>query len=32
LPKQFQHYAIEMLPIIRGHRDAAHALQSRRGA
>jgi putative membrane protein len=32
LPKQFQHYATEMLPIIRGHRDAAHALQSRRGA
>jgi predicted outer membrane protein len=32
LPAAFQRYAGEMLPIIRGHRDAAHALQTRRGA
>ncbi len=28
LPKPLQRYAIEMLPTIRNHRDAAHALQS----
>jgi putative membrane protein len=28
LPKPLQRYAIEMLPIIRNHRDAAYALQS----
>ena len=32
LPQPFQRYAAEMLPIIRSHRDAAYALQSRRGA
>jgi putative membrane protein len=32
LPEAFQRYAGEMLPIIRSHRDAAHALQTRRGA
>lgn len=31
LPKPLQLYAIELLPIIRNHRDAAHALQSRSG-
>ena len=31
LPESFQRYASEMLPIIRGHRDAAYALQSHRG-
>jgi putative membrane protein len=31
LPKQLQRYAVEMLPIIRNHRDAAYALQSRPG-
>jgi len=31
LPKPFQHYASEMLPIVRSHRDAARALQSQRG-
>ncbi len=29
LPKPLQRYAIEMLPIIRNHRDAAYALQSK---
>ena len=31
LPQPLQRYAIEMLPIVRNHRDAAYALQSRRG-
>ena len=31
LPESFQHYAAEMLPIIRSHRDAAYALRSRHG-
>jgi putative membrane protein len=29
LPKPLQRYAIEMLPVIRNHRDAAYALQSK---
>ena len=29
LPRPLQLYATEMLPMIRNHRDAAHALQSR---
>jgi putative membrane protein len=32
LPESFRHYATEMLPIIRSHRDAAYALQSHHGA
>jgi len=32
LPESFRRYASEMLPIVRGHRDAAYALQSRAGA
>ena len=32
LPESFQRYATEMLPMIRSHRDAAHALQSQHGA
>lgn len=32
LPESFRRYASEMLPIVRKHRDAAYALQSRRGA
>jgi putative membrane protein len=28
LPKQLQRYAVEMLPVIRNHRDAAYALQT----
>jgi putative membrane protein len=32
LPESFRRYAAEMLPIVRSHRDAAHALQSRHGA
>ena len=32
LPESFQRYATEMLPIVRSHRDAAHALQSHHGA
>ncbi|MGH8240182.1 MAG: DUF4142 domain-containing protein, partial [Steroidobacteraceae bacterium] len=31
LPQPLQRYAVEMLPIVRKHRDAAYALQSRRG-
>jgi putative membrane protein len=31
LPKQLQGYAINMLPVIRNHRDAAYALQSHSG-
>jgi putative membrane protein len=31
LPKPLQRYAVEMLPIIRNHRDAAYALHSRSG-
>jgi putative membrane protein len=30
LPQPLQRYAVEMLPIVRNHRDAAYALQSRR--
>jgi putative membrane protein len=32
LPRQLQRYAIDMLPLIRNHRNAAYALQSRPGA
>lgn len=32
LPKPLQRYAIDMLPLIRNHRNAAYALQSRPGA
>lgn len=32
LPDAFRHYAAEMLPIIKKHRDEAYALQSRRRA
>ena len=31
LPQPLQQYAVEMLPIVKKHRDAAYALQSRRG-
>lgn len=31
LPQPLQRYAVEMLPIVKKHRDAAYALQSRRG-
>jgi predicted outer membrane protein len=32
LPAAFQHYAADMLPLVKSHRDAAYALQSKRGA